>query len=350
MAEPGEYTKRAFLNGRIDLSQAEAVIDIINAKNAVSQKNALSQLGGALSREISSARGELVNLAARMQVLIDYPDEDLEDITVEEIGATAAKTAKKLGRLLETADSGRVIRDGIRTAIAGKPNVGKSSLMNLLAGEDRAIVTDIAGTTRDVIEESISIDGVPIVLIDTAGIHETDDTVEKIGVERSKRSIDGADLVLAVLDSQSGFHKEDEEVLRASEGTKRIILVNKSDLGAAEYMDRVYSAANGSPVIAMSAKTGEGAEELAAEIRKIYRLDYVADGSSAVITNMRHKSALIKAEAALKRASEAIECGMPSDIASIDINEAIEALGEITGETVSDSIVGEIFHNFCVGK
>lgn len=350
IAEPGEFTKRAFLNGRIDLSQAEAVIDIINAKNTASQRNALSQLGGALSRELADTRGTLVNLAARMQVLIDYPDEDLEDITPAEIGDTAVKTAVKLRRLSDTADSGRLIRDGIRCAIAGKPNVGKSSLMNLLSGEDRAIVTDIAGTTRDVIEESVSLDGVPLVLIDTAGIHDTEDTVEKIGVERSRKSIEAADLVLVMLDSQSGFDSEDKEVIEASEDTKRIILVNKSDLGAASYLDMVRAAANGAPVIEISAVTGEGIDMLTEKIRDIYHLDFAADGSRAVITNMRHKTALIKAENALNRAAEAIEAGMPTDIASIDINEAIDALGEITGETVSDSIVSEIFHSFCVGK
>lgn len=350
MAEPGEFTKRAFLNGRIDLSQAEAVIDIINAKNTASQRNALSQLGGALSREIADARGALVNLAARMQVLIDYPDEDLEDITTEEIGNISAETAARLRRLSDTADSGRLIRDGIRCAIAGKPNVGKSSLMNLLSGEDRAIVTDIAGTTRDVIEESVSLDGVPLVLIDTAGIHDTEDTVEKIGVERSRRSIEAADLVLVMLDSQSGFDREDLEVIEASRDTKRIILVNKSDLGEAEYIDRVRAAADGAPVIEVSAVTGEGIDTLTEKIRDIYHLDFAADGSRAVITNMRHKTALIKAENALNRAAEAVRAGMPPDIASIDINEAIDALGEITGETVSDSIVAEIFHSFCVGK
>lgn len=350
MAEPGEFTKRAFLNGRIDLSQAEAVIDIINAKNTASQRSALSQLGGSLSREITDSRKTLVSLAARMQVLIDYPDEDLDDITTDEIGEIAAETAKRLRRLSDTADSGRLIRDGIRCAIAGKPNVGKSSLMNRLSGEDRAIVTDIAGTTRDVIEESVSLDGIPLVLIDTAGIHDTEDTVEKIGVERSRKSIEAADLVLVMLDSQSGFDDEDAEVIRASEDAKRIILVNKSDLGGAAYMDKVRSAANGAPVIEISAVTGDGIDELTERIREIYHLDFAADGSSAVITNMRHKTALIKAESALTRAAEAIAAGMPSDIASIDINEAIDALGEITGETVSDSVVTEIFHNFCVGK
>lgn len=350
MAEPGEFTKRAFLNGRIDLSQAEAVIDIINAKNTMSQKNALSQLGGALSREIGGARSDLVSLAAKMQVLIDYPDEDLEDITTDEIGETAREISAKLKKLLSTADSGRIIRDGIRTAIAGKPNVGKSSLMNALAGTDRAIVTDIAGTTRDVIEESINLDGIPLVLIDTAGIHDTEDTVEKIGVEKSRKSIEEADLVIVMLDSQSGFDDEDREVMRASGDTKRIVLVNKNDLGSTENIEAIRQAAEGSPVIEISAKTGAGINSLIEEIKNIYHLGEVADGDRAVITNMRHKTALINADAALVRAAEAIEAGMPSDIASIDINEAIDALGEITGETVSESIVGEIFHNFCVGK
>ncbi len=350
MAEPGEFTKRAFLNGRIDLSQAEAVIDIINAKNTMSQKNAMSQLGGALSREIGEARKTLVSLAAKMQVLIDYPDEDLEDITTAEIGEIAHETGIRVKKLLDTADSGRVIKDGIRTAIAGKPNVGKSSLLNALSGTDRAIVTDIAGTTRDVIEENINLDGVPLVLIDTAGIHDTDDKVEKIGVEKSRKSIEEADLVIVMLDSQTGFDDEDGEVMRATADTKRIVLVNKNDLGGAADLAKIRELAAGSPVIEISAKTGIGIDKLVTEIKNLYKLGEVADGDRAVITNMRHKTALINAYAALSRAAQAIDMGMPSDIASIDINEAIDALGEITGETVSDSIVGEIFHNFCVGK
>lgn len=349
-AEAGEFTKRAFLNGRIDLSQAEAVIDIINSTNEFAQKNALSQLEGSLSKEIQNVRSSLVHLAAQMQVTIDYPDEDLEDITVSDIRNVAQECRERVDKLLSTADSGKILRDGIKTAIVGKPNVGKSSLLNSLAREERAIVTDIAGTTRDVIEEYINLGGLPIILIDTAGIRRTDDTVEKIGVEKSRKSIEEADLVIVMIDGSSFFDDEDVEVLRATKNKKRIVLINKTDLGQSKYVEAVRNKAAGSLVLEVSAKTGMGLDSLAEEIRKAYNLGEISGQGSAVITNMRHKTALVKAGEALGRVVEAIDMNMPSDIASIDINIAIDALGEITGETVSDDIVTAIFHEFCVGK
>lgn len=350
MAEAGEFTKRAFLNGRIDLTQAEAVIDIINSENELAERNALSQLQGTLSKEITETRGELVHLAARMQVTIDYPDEDLEDITPEDIRETAQKCLGRVERLLDTADSGRIVRDGIKTAIVGKPNVGKSSLLNSLAREERAIVTNIAGTTRDIIEEYISLNGIPLVLIDTAGIRETDDTVEKIGVEKSRASINSADLVIVMIDGSSFFDDEDIEVLNATRDKKRIVLINKTDLGQSKYAEAIKAKAQGSRIIEVSAKTGIGLDKLAEEIQGIYNLGCLNQSGGSVITNMRHKTALIKARDALSRAAEAIRINMPPDIASIDINSAIDALGEITGETVSELVVEDIFHQFCVGK
>lgn len=347
-AEPGEFTKRAFMNGRIDLSQAEAVIDIINAKNELSRRNAVSQLGGALSREIKDVRDELVHLSAQMQVIIDYPDEDLEDVTVDDIERICAKCADRINGLIKTADSGRIIKDGIKTAIVGKPNVGKSSVLNFLAKDERAIVTDIAGTTRDVIEENININGIPLILSDTAGIHETEDTVEKIGVEKSRRYLDAADLVIVVLDTSIGISDEDREVLAASEGKKRIILLNKTDLGD----NKISGVENNADcaVLEVSAKTGIGMENLASEIERLCKLDEINAENTSVITNMRHKAALMGAGEALERSIDAIAAGMPTDLVSIDIAMAIESLGEITGETVSESIVNDIFHNFCVGK
>lgn len=349
-AQAGEFTRRAFLNGRLDLAQAEAVIDIINAENELAERNALSQLQGTLSQEIKSMRSKLVHLAARLQVTIDYPDEDLEDITPEEVRETAYACMKTSDRLLNSADSGKIVRNGIKTAIVGKPNVGKSSLLNSLAREERAIVTDIAGTTRDVIEEYVSLNGIPLVLIDTAGIRETDDTVEKIGVEKSRNSIKAADLVIVMIDGSSFFDDEDMEVLRATKDKKRIVLINKTDLGQSKYVEAVKSKAAPSSVLEVSAKTGVGLDELADEIKNIYDLGFLSNNNGTVITNMRHKTALIKARDALCRVVEALDINMPTDLASIDINEAIDALGEITGETVSESVVNDIFHQFCVGK
>ncbi len=347
MAEPGEFTKRAFMNGRIDLSQAEAVIDIINAKNDLSQRNALSQLGGTLSKEIKSVRDTLVHLMAEMQVIIDYPDEDLEDVTEEDIKAVCASCADRVLRLIDTSDSGRMMRDGIRTAIVGKPNVGKSSILNCLAKEDRAIVTEVAGTTRDVIEESVTIKGIPLILSDTAGIHETDDIVEKIGVRKSREYLDAADLVIVVLDSTGPIDDDDREVLSATENKKRIILLNKSDI---ETVITKSDCPKGEIVIEISAKTGEGTDKFESVVEELCGLDFIESENGRIITNMRHKKSLMDAYDALMRCDDALSSGMPCDIVSIDIAVAMDSLGEITGETVSESVVNDIFHNFCVGK
>ena len=338
-AEPGEFTKRAFLNGRIDLSRAEGVIDIINSRTHIEERNALSQAEGRLSKEINDMRASLVNLAARMQVAIDYPDEDLEDVTLDEIGEILGEIAGKTDKLLATANHGRVLKNGIKTAIVGKPNVGKSSLLNCMAGVDRAIVTDIAGTTRDVIEEFVDFEGVPLVLLDTAGIHETEDTVEKIGVERSKRAIEEAELVILMLDLSRKIEAEDKELLSVTEDKKRIIVANKSDIKT----EKIENA------IEISVKTGEGMDRLSEEIRKLYNLGELESGG-IVVTNLRHISALSRAKEALLRAGDAVAGGLPQDLAALDIYSAIDILGEITGDTVSESIVSEIFHNFCVGK
>ena len=339
-AEPGEFTKRAFINGRIDLSQAEAVIDVINAKNELSRRNAVAQLGGTLSREIKSVRDVLVHLSAEMQVIIDYPDEDLEDVTEKDIEEVCRQSAERIERLIRSADGGRIIKDGIKCAIVGKPNVGKSSILNYLAQDERAIVTDIAGTTRDVIEESVSIDGIPLILSDTAGIRETEDRVEKIGVDKSMRYLDAADIVIVVTDAATGLDDEDKAVLDATKDKKRIVLVNKTDIAEG----------NEELGIAVSAATGAGMDRLAAEISRLCKIDEIRSENGAVITNMRHKAALINARDALTRASDALAAGMPTDIVSIDIAAAMDALGEITGETVRDSVVDDIFHSFCVGK
>lgn len=349
LAEPGEFTKRAFLNGRIDLSQAEAVIDIINAKSSLAKANALNQLEGNLSAEIKKIRNVLVHLSAQMQVIIDYPDEDLEDVTAADIKRICTESLLHTQKLLKTADSGRIMRDGIRVSIVGKPNVGKSSVLNMLSHSERAIVTDIAGTTRDIIEEHINLDGIPLILSDTAGIHTTDDAVEKIGVERSLKAIDAAELVLAVLDGSREADSEDEVILESTKDKKRIILINKSDISTAD-IENIKKLTGEDRVIEISALNGDGSDKLSETIKDIYNLGEISISDSTIITNTRHKKALDTTEAALSRAVFALKSGMPTDIAAIDINAAIEALGEITGETVSELIVDNIFHNFCVGK
>jgi len=345
-AEPGEFTKRAFLNGRIDLSQAEGVIDIINAKTALTQKNALSQAEGKLSVKINEIRQQLVHLAARMQVAIDYPDEDLEDITLSGIEQELRTSLFSVDKLLSTAQSGKVLKEGIKTAIVGKPNVGKSSLLNCLAGEERAIVTDIAGTTRDIIEEFVNLAGVPLRLLDTAGIRDTCDAVEQIGVQRSKRAVDEADLVLLVCDTTREFEEEDKALFDMTEDKKRIIIANKTDKEPhSDAKNSIFENA-----VRISAKTGEGIDGLADIIKSMYDIGRIGQNDEVVLTNLRHVAALTDGKNAIKRAVDAVISGLPQDLAALDIYEAIDSLGKITGDTVSEDIVSEIFHNFCVGK
>lgn len=348
-AEPGEFTKRAFLNGRIDLSQAEAVIDIINSKTSIARDNALSQSDGSLSAKINAIRNDLVSLAASMQVIIDYPDEELEDITCNDISSRAKKSSEEIDRLIMTHENGKIIKDGIKTVIVGKPNVGKSSLLNLLAGEERAIVTDIAGTTRDVIEESINIDGVMLVLTDTAGIRQTQDIVEKIGVERSLKSIENADLVIVMLESNTLPDTEELELLEKTKDKKRIVVINKTDIKDTSVIEYIKKNIQDKP-IEISVKTQDGTDELTSKIKELYNIGEIGQSKGMLITNVRHLGALVNAKEALIRVQESIDSGMPSDIASIDINIAIDALGEITGAVVSDDIVSAVFHDFCVGK
>lgn len=349
-AGPGEFTKRAFLSGRIDLSQAEAVIDLINSENELAGKAAFSQLEGSLSKQIEAVRSDLVSLSAQMQVAIDYPDEDLEDISYTDIIRAVKKCRNKIADLIKTSDNGKILKDGVSVTIVGKPNVGKSSLLNCLVREERAIVTDIAGTTRDIIEEYVWLDGVPLKLVDTAGIHDTEDIVEKIGVERSEKAISSADLVLVILDGSIVLDDDDRRVLKATSGRNRIIIINKTDLGISKYAEAVRAKAKDSTVIEISAKTGEGLDKLREAISGQYQIGQLVRDNTVIITNARHKAALIRAAEALDRALETLGNGMPQDFASIDLDQAMNDLGEITGATVSEDVVSEIFHNFCVGK
>lgn len=348
-AEPGEFTKRAFLNGRIDLSQAEGIIDIINSKTSLEQKCALSQAQGSLSAKINEIRNSLVGLCASMQVIIDYPDEELEDVSMDDIYKRVKEAEKNTIKLLESGENGKIIKNGIKTVIAGKPNVGKSSLLNFLARDERAIVTEIAGTTRDVIEETVNIDGIALILTDTAGIRQTDDLVEKIGVEKSKKSIEEADLVIIMLDSSRMPDDEEWDLLKETKDKKRIVLINKTDIKDEKAIKKIYEMLD-SKAIEFSIKTGEGEKELSDTIKEMYNIGKIGINDANIITNMRHIGALSNAKEALKKAKESVKRGMPSDIAAIDINIAIDALGEITGAVVSEDIVSAIFHDFCVGK
>ncbi len=346
-AEGGEFTKRAFLNGRIDLSQAEAVIDIINAKTKLASQNALSQAEGTLFKGIENIRNSLVKLAAKIQVVIDYPDEDLSDITEDEILSKVIIQKENILNLLGTSQSGRVITEGILTAIIGRPNVGKSSLLNCLAHEERAIVTDIEGTTRDIIQETVNLDGILLKLLDTAGIRRTTDKIEKIGVEKSLRSIEEADLILVLLDAKNGLNETDFEILDDTANRNRIILINKTDMYKPDFLSFLPP---DEPVIEISAKTGLGISKLSELLKVRYNLGIIGQNDACVITNLRHVTALTHAKDALSRLQNGLLEGTPIDLVTIDLNMAIDALGEITGATVSEDVVNSIFHNFCVGK
>ncbi|MCM0647022.1 tRNA uridine-5-carboxymethylaminomethyl(34) synthesis GTPase MnmE [Clostridium swellfunianum] len=348
LAEPGEFTKRAFLNGRIDLSQAEAVIDIIRAKTELSMKSALAQSEGRISREIKTLRHKLLGIIAHIEATVDYPEEDLEETTSVITSSQLNSVLKEIEKLLSSANEGKILREGLDTVIVGKPNVGKSSLLNALLMETRAIVTDIPGTTRDVIEEYINLDGVPVKIIDTAGIRETQDIVEKIGVEKSKEKINEADLIILMLDLSRELDTEDIEILDYIKDRKYIVLLNKSDLPSK--LDRSkLEALKSELIIELSAKTGEGIDKLKDAIKSLFFSGEVSS-KDAMITNARHKQALIRAREGCAAAIEALKNTSAIDLASIDARDAWMSLGEITGETLEEDIIDKIFSEFCIGK
>ena len=349
MANPGEFTERAFVNGRIDLAQAEAVMDVIQAKSRAGLTSAVSQLEGRLSKVINKTRNELTELVTRLEVMIDYPEEDLERYCCSRrIGRTerhAEKIAAYAGRITQ---SGRMIRDGVMAAIAGTPNAGKSSLLNRLLQEERAIVTDVPGTTRDVLEEWITLRGIPVCLVDTAGIRETDDTVEKIGVSRARQYLDRADIILAVIDSSRPLTEEDKDILQSVAGKNVIVVLNKTDLPP------VVTSKDLSPygflLCPISASTGKGLDKLKDMLLQEVLKGGFTDGPSALLTNTRHIELVRQSAEALNRAQQSLQDGMPLDCAVVDIRQAWDALGSITGDTVHDDIVEEIFSRFCLGK
>lgn len=351
LAEPGEFTKRAFLHGRIDLTQAESVMDLIRAKTDRSMKIALNQLDGNLSHLIDSLRKDILDVLAQVEVNIDYPEyDDVEEMTTKLLGEKAIEIKQRIEQLLKTASQGKIMREGLATALVGRPNVGKSSLLNHLLHEDKAIVTDVAGTTRDVIEEYVNVSGVPLKLIDTAGIRETDDKVEKIGVERSKKAIEQSDLVLLVLNAAESLTKEDLELIRLTNDKKRIIILNKTDLE--EKLDRKELAkiSENAPVYATSILKNEGVEALEEAISKLFFKGIENSQSTVMVTNARHIALLKKAQNSLDSVLEGISSGMPVDLVQIDMTEAWNLLGEITGESYEDELLDQLFSQFCLGK
>ncbi len=348
MAQPGEFTKRAFLNGRIDLSEAEAVMDIITSKTELSMKSALMQSEGSISREIRMLRNKLLSVIANIEVTVDYPEEDIEEVTSEMVSVDVVSIISEIDILLSTADEGKILREGLSTVIVGKPNVGKSSLLNALVKEKRAIVTDVPGTTRDAIEEYISIEGIPVKIVDTAGIRETEDIVEKIGVQTSKDKIDEADLVILLLDSSNKLSQEDLEIIEYIKEKKYIVLLNKSDLGG-KIEESELKDLKSKYITNISAKTGEGLNQLKEHIKDLFFNGEIKT-EGVFVTNIRHKQALIRAKENLVSSLNALENTYAIDLASIDIRNAWMNLGEITGEALEEDIIHKIFSEFCLGK
>ena len=345
LAAPGEFTKRAFLNGRLDLSQAEAVIDMINSPSSLALSSAANQLGGALSLEINALRDTVLIALSKINANIDYPEEDIDEYETDELVFDLENVREQIANLLSTASRGRLIRDGINTVICGKPNVGKSSVLNLLARDSRAIVTDIAGTTRDVIEERITLNDIVLNVFDTAGIRETDDKIESLGIDKSKAYIEKAELVLFVVDGSKPLDKEDTELFELVKEKPVIVLLNKADLGK-ENADSFKEF----DTVTLSAKTGEGLDTLSDFIEKKFKLGELSAENKNVITSLRHKEALSHAMTSLSKAYDALISGMPHDMVSIDLTDCAMHLGEITGKTVSEEIVEKIFAQFCLGK
>ena len=349
-AEPGEFTKRAFLNGRIDLTQAEAVMDIIKSRSEASLKLAVRQQNGQLAKALRSLRTDLVDIIVNLEAVIDYPEEDIEDVTFGKVQESISTSCEKIENLLAHAHTGKILREGLRTAIVGRPNVGKSSLLNALLKEDRAIVSEYAGTTRDVIEEQLLLDGVPLVLADTAGIRQTDDFVEAIGVERSKQHLQDAELVICVVDGSVPLTPEDEDILEAAQTKPFVIIVNKSDKDINDNFLALQERFGKEQVMALSAKTTQGIDEFTAWLKNFVYGSEGALSDGVYVQNARHEQLLREALGFLEDAGNAAENMLPYDCIVIDVRNAIDLLGEITGDTVQDEIINQIFSRFCIGK
>ena len=350
MAEPGEFTKRAFLNGRIDLLQAESVIDIIDAKSERELKAGMNQLEGRVSKEIHDIKQKIMDVMVNVEVDIDYPEYDVEEVTNTEINEMLDVVIADLSRLEKSFDNGKILKDGVKTAIIGKPNAGKSSLLNCILNEERAIVTEIEGTTRDTIEEFVTVEGVPLKLIDTAGIREAKDEVEKIGITKSKEIAKDADLIIAIFDSSKDLTDEDKEILDIIKNKTAIVVLNKMDLlnKIDENMAEIKNVSK--YIVKMSTLEQKGIDDLYKSIGNLFSMEEISLDNTTVITNVRHKNLISKALNSCREAKKSMELGMPLDIIAIFLKEILENLGEITGERVTDDIIDEIFSKFCLGK
>ena len=348
LAEPGEFTKRAFLNGRIDLSQAEAVIDVINAKTKIETKESINQLQGYLSKRISNIRKKLIDMMVDIDANIDYPEYDLEDVSYNKATQELTDIYNDLNKLEKSFDNGKIIKNGIKVAIIGKPNAGKSSLLNAMLKEERAIVTEYEGTTRDTIEEFLEIDGIPIRIIDTAGIRNAKDEVEKIGIKKAKEVAETADLIIAIFDITKKLDEEDKKILDIIGNKKSIIVLNKIDLvDKVNIPEEILKYEN---IIEMSALNKQGIEEMYNKIAELFKFNDIEEDNSFIITNIRHKELIKKANKNIEDAINTLKNNLPIDIISINIKDALENLGNITGENVSENIINEIFKKFCLGK
>ena len=351
MAEPGEFTKLAFLNGRIDLSQAEAIVDIINSKTQKEQEMSIKQLDGELSVKIKEIKDEIMKLMVDIEASIDYPEYDIEEVTRNKIKDVLLNTKGKLEILRKSFENGKIIKEGINMAIIGKPNAGKSSLLNALLNEERAIVTEIEGTTRDSIEEFITIEGIPVKVIDTAGIrNKTNDKIEEIGIRKAKRIAQKADLIVYIIDSLKGIDDEDFEILEEIKEKKVILILNKTDLISKENISKKIKNKYDIPIIKISAIKKEGINNLLKTISDIFKLGKIVIDDSFTITNERHKEIIIKSIDNENKAIESIDNNMPIDIATISIRQVLDELGKITGETATEDLINEIFKKFCLGK
>lgn len=350
LAEPGEFTKRAFLNGRIDLSQAESVIDLINSRTEKEAKASITQLEGNLSKKIEEIRSDLLDIMSDIEATIDYPEYDIEEVTNTRAVKELTNILEKLDILERSFETGKMLKEGIKTIIIGKPNSGKSSLLNLILDEERAIVSDIAGTTRDTIEEYINLKGIPLKLIDTAGIRETKDKIEEIGVNKSIYLVDKADLIISIFDNSKDLEKEDYKILDMIKNKKSIIVLNKIDLGKHILDENEEILKLNIPIVKMSAKLGDGIEDLYRNIIDIFNMGNIELDNSMVITNVRHKNQIKKAKNDVQQAIDTISQKLPIDIIGIYIKEALIDLGTITGQNVSEDIINEIFSKFCLGK